>query len=84
MPLALGEGQHGGMGVDCELHPLIHTCLGSIQAQDVEKKKAELKTPNFLSINKDVVANSEFGFLRNCDLPTRARFLKEIGIVSQY
>ena len=31
------------------LHPLIHTFLKFNLAQDVEEKKAELKTPHFLS-----------------------------------
>ena len=41
------------------LHPLIHTSLRFAQAQDVEKKKAEPKTPHFCSLNQDVVAWSE-------------------------
>jgi len=37
------------------LHPLIHTPAGFAQAQDMEKKKAELKTPHFFSSNQDIV-----------------------------
>jgi hypothetical protein len=36
----------------CELHPLIYTLLGFAQEPDVEKKKAEPKTPHFLSVNR--------------------------------
>jgi len=43
---------------ECELHPLIHTSLGFAQAQDVEMKKAEPKTPHFFSYNQDIVAKS--------------------------
>jgi len=39
--------------------PLIHTPLGFIQAQDVEKKKAEPKTPHLLSLKQDVVVWSQ-------------------------
>jgi len=41
------------------LHPLIHTLLGFTLAQDLEKKKAEPKTPHFLSLNQDIVASSQ-------------------------
>jgi hypothetical protein len=41
------------------LHPLIHTRPDFTAAQDVEKKKAELKTPHFLSLNQDIVAWSQ-------------------------
>jgi hypothetical protein len=34
-------GQHGGVGADFVLHPLIHTLLEFDVAQNVEKKKAE-------------------------------------------
>jgi hypothetical protein len=37
------------------LHPLIHTLLELTQAQDVEKKKAELKTPHFFGLNLHIV-----------------------------
>ena len=37
------------------LHPLIHTPLGFAQAQNVEKKKAEPRTPHFLSLKQDIV-----------------------------
>ena len=40
----------------CELHPLIHTSPLETSAQDVEKKKAEPRTPHFLSLNQDSVA----------------------------
>ena len=43
----------------CILHPLIHTFGSETSAQDVEKKKAELKTPHFLSLNQDIVAGSQ-------------------------
>jgi len=39
--------------------PLIYTLLVFKLAQDVEKKKAELKTPHFLSLNRDIVAWSQ-------------------------
>jgi len=42
-----------------ELHPLIHTFLPEASAQDVEKKKAEPKTPHFLSSNQDIVASPQ-------------------------
>ena len=35
--------QHGGLGADCGLHPLIHTFAFEASAQDVDKKKAEPK-----------------------------------------
>ena len=38
------------------LHLLIHTLPLETSAQDVEKKKAEAKTPHFLSLNQDIVA----------------------------
>jgi hypothetical protein len=38
------------------LHPLIQTFLKFNQAQDVENKKAEPRTPHFLSLNQDIVA----------------------------
>jgi hypothetical protein len=44
---------------NCGLHPLIHTPLEFYLAQDVEKKKAEPKTPHFLSLNQDIVARSQ-------------------------
>ena len=40
---------------DCGLHPLIHTIAPETSVQDVEKKKAEPKTPHFLSLNQDIV-----------------------------
>ena len=40
----------------CRLHPLIHTSLEFAQAQDLEKKKAEPRTPHFFSLNQDIVA----------------------------
>ena len=52
-------GQQGEVGADCGLHPLIHTFASGNSAQDVEKKKAEPKTPHFLSLNQDIVARSE-------------------------
>jgi len=41
------------------LHPLIHTLLEFTPAQDVEKKKAEPKTPYFFTLNQDIVAWSQ-------------------------
>jgi hypothetical protein len=41
------------------LHPLIHTHPDFKAAQDVEKKKAEPKTPHFLAIYQDIVACSQ-------------------------
>jgi hypothetical protein len=35
------------------------TLLGFYQAQDVEKKKAEPRTPHFLSLNQDIVTWSQ-------------------------
>ena len=46
-------------GAEFRLHPLIHTLLRFNQAQDVEEKKAEPKTPHFCSLNQDVVAWSK-------------------------
>ena len=40
-------------------HPLIYTRLGFAQAQDVENKKADQKTPLFLSLNLDIVTCSQ-------------------------
>jgi hypothetical protein len=45
--------------ITAKLHPLIHTIAPETLAQDVEKKKAELKTPHFLSLNQDIVAWSQ-------------------------
>jgi hypothetical protein len=47
-----------GLGADFVLHPLIHTLLEFGLAQDVEKKKAEPRTPHFLSQNQDGVSRS--------------------------
>jgi len=38
--------------------PLIHTLLKFNLARDVEKKKAEPRTPHFLSLDQDIVACS--------------------------
>jgi hypothetical protein len=46
-------------GANCGLHPLIHTLLGFASAQDLEKKKAEPKTPHFLSLNQDIVGGPQ-------------------------
>ena len=43
----------------CRLHPLIHTFPTRNLTQDIEKKKAEPKTPHFLSLNQDIVAWSQ-------------------------
>ena len=47
------------MDADCGLHPLIHTFLKFNLTQDIEKKKAEPKTPHILSLNQDIVAWSQ-------------------------
>jgi hypothetical protein len=46
---------------DCKfaLHPLIHTFAPETSTQDLEKKKAEPKTPHFLSSNQDIVASPQ-------------------------
>jgi hypothetical protein len=41
------------------LHPLIHTFLEFNLARDIENKKAEPKTPHFLSLNQDIVVRSQ-------------------------
>ena len=41
-----------------QLHPLIHTLAPRNLTQDIGKKKAESKTPHFLSSNQDIVARS--------------------------
>jgi hypothetical protein len=46
-------------GANCGLHPLIYTFPSEISAQDVGKKKAEPKTPHFLSSNQNIVAWSQ-------------------------
>jgi hypothetical protein len=43
----------------CRLHPLIHTLLEFAEAQDLEKKKAEPKTPHFLRLNQDIVVSPQ-------------------------
>ena len=43
---------------NCGLRPLIYTFTSWDSAQDIEKKKAEPKTPHFLSLNQDIVAMS--------------------------
>ncbi len=42
-------------GQKCILHPLIHTFPLESSAQNVEKKKAEPKTPHFQNLNQDIV-----------------------------
>ena len=54
MAVLLGQAEWG-------LHPLIHTFPLEISAQGVEKKKAEPKTPHFLSSNQDIVVRSQTG-----------------------
>jgi hypothetical protein len=49
----------GKMGEAIVYIPLIHTIAPETSALDVEKKKAELKTPHFLSLSQDVVAWSQ-------------------------
>jgi hypothetical protein len=41
------------------LHPLIHTFPPKSSTQDLEKKKAEPKTPHFLSLNQNIVASPQ-------------------------
>ena len=53
------ERQHGGVGADFVLHPLIHTFAPETSTQDLEKKKVEPRTPHFLSLNQDIVASSK-------------------------
>jgi len=50
-----GDGQHGGMGADFVLYPLIHTLLGFALVQDVENKKAESKLRRVLWKMNDVL-----------------------------
>lgn len=38
---------------------VIHTCARFAQAQNVENKKAESKTPHFLCLSQDIVAESQ-------------------------
>jgi len=52
------KGQHGGVGAEFGLHPLIHALLEFAQAQDVEKKN-ETKDSDFSSLNQDIVAWSQ-------------------------
>jgi hypothetical protein len=61
MPICFVRGQPGGVGADCGSHPLIHTFPESSWAQNVEKKKAEPKTPHFPSLNQHIVARSKEG-----------------------
>jgi len=53
-----GSGEVSVCNEKFALHPSIHTSLGFSQAQDVETKKAEPKTPVFLSLNQDIVSSS--------------------------
>jgi len=50
-------GKRGGE--KWRLHPLIHTLIGFVQAQDVEKKKAESRTPHSKRLNQDIVASPQ-------------------------
>jgi len=43
------------MGENYRLHPLIHTLLEFDLAQDLEKKKAESRTPHFHGLDQDKV-----------------------------
>ena len=47
------------LGAECGLHPLIHTLLFFTVAQDLEKNKAEPRTPHFSSLNQDIVGWSQ-------------------------
>jgi hypothetical protein len=48
----IGGGQHGGVGAECRLHPLIHTIASETSAQDVEKKKKGAEAPQYFLINE--------------------------------
>ena len=48
-----------GKEANCGLHPLIHTLLEFSLAQDTENKKAEPRTPHFLSLNRDIVVGPQ-------------------------
>jgi hypothetical protein len=50
---------------ECVLHPLIHTLLDFTLAQDIEKKKAEPRTPHFLSLNQNIVGGPQ---MQKCGL----------------
>jgi hypothetical protein len=43
-------------GANCGLHPLIHTFPSKSSTQNLEKRKAEPRTPHILSLNQDIVA----------------------------
>ena len=50
-----------GSLLKCVLHPLIQTSLGFARAPDVEKKKAEPRTPHFPGLSQDIIAWSQEG-----------------------
>jgi hypothetical protein len=52
-------GNPNNLGLTWHEHPLIHTLLDFNLAQDLEKKKAEPRTPHFLSLNQDIVARPQ-------------------------
>ena len=54
-----GRRQSGTAEANFASHPLIHSLLGSAQAQNVDKKKAEPKTSHFSCLNQDIVAGSQ-------------------------
>jgi hypothetical protein len=41
------------------LYYILHASLGFDQAQDLDNKKAEPRTPHFLSLNQDIVTWSQ-------------------------
>jgi hypothetical protein len=47
------------VGATWRLHPFVKTRPFFKLAQDMEKKRAEPKTPHFLSLNQDIVAPSK-------------------------
>ena len=46
-------------GREWSLYYILHTSLRFAQAQDIEKKKAEPRTPHLLNLNQDIVAWSQ-------------------------
>ena len=58
-PFAALIGLIKEVGSDWRLHPLIYTILFFVPTQDVEKKRAEPKTPRFISLNQDIVVWSQ-------------------------
>jgi len=55
----MGKTNAHKIGGNCALHPLIHTPQKFAKAKDVEKKKAETRTPDLHCSNQDIVARSQ-------------------------